>query len=65
MPLKSLSVLISYAGFRSLAPFVLRCHGPESDFISASYLDWGFIFATKITVNIFFNNKQTVKRYCP
>ena len=45
--------------------FVLRCYGPESDFISVNYLDWGFIFATKIAVNIFFNNKQTVKRYCP
>ena len=65
MPLKSLSVLICYSGFRSSAPFVMRCYGPESDFIRANYLHWGFIFATKITVNVFFNNKQTVKRYCP
>ena len=45
--------------------FAMRCYGPESDFISVSCLDWGFNFATKITVNIFFNNKQTVKRYYP
>ena len=57
MPSKSVSVLLWYSGFRSLATFVLRCYGPESDFVSVSYLDWGFIFATKITVNIFFNNR--------
>ena len=65
VPSESLSVLLCYSGFRLSATFVLRCYGPESDFISVNYLDWGFNFATKITVNIFFNNKQTVKRYCP
>ena len=44
------------------AAYVLRCYGPESDFTCDNYLDWGFNFATKITVNEFFNNKQTVKR---
>ena len=42
---------------------VLRCYGPESDFTCVNYLDWGFNFATKIAVNGFFNNKQTIKRY--
>ena len=66
MPSKSLSDLLCYSGFRSSATFVLRCYGPESDFISVNYLDWGDLtFAIKITVNIFFNNKHTVKRYCP
>ena len=65
VPSKSLADLLCYSGFRSSATFVLRCYGPESDFICVNYLDWGFNFATKITVNIFFNNKQTVKRHCP
>ena len=65
MPSKSLSVLLCDSGFRSSATFVLRCYGPGSDFISVNYLHWGFNFATKITVNIFFSNKQTVKRYSP
>ena len=65
MPSKSLSVLLCYSGFRSSATFVLRCYGPESDFICVSYLDWRFNFATKITVYIFFNNKQTVKDIVP
>ena len=65
MPSESLAVLLCYSVFRLSATFVLRCYGPESDFIDVSYLDWGFNFATKINGNIFFNNKQTVKRYCP
>ena len=55
MPSKSLADLLCYSGFRSSATFVLRCYGPESDFICVNYLDWGFNFATKITVNIFSN----------
>ena len=65
MPSKSLSVLLCYSGFRSSVTFALRCYVPESDFRSVSYLDWEFISTTKITVNISFNNKQIVKRYCP
>ena len=64
VPSKLLDDLLCYSGFRSSVTFVLRCYGPESDFICVNYLGWGFKFATKITVNIFFNNKQTVKRYC-
>ena len=33
--------------------------------LRVNYLDWEFNVATKITVNIFFNSKQIVKRYCP
>ena len=57
MPSKSISVLLCHSGFRSSATFDLRCHGPKSDFIGVNYLDWEFNFATKITVNIFFNNR--------
>ena len=65
MPSKLLSVLPCYSGSRSSAIFVLCCYGPESNFISVNYLDEGFNFAAKITVNIFFNNNQTVNRFCP
>ena len=59
MPSKSLTDLLCYSGFRSSATFVLRCYGPESDFISVNYLDWGFI-----TVNIFFNNRLSRDIVC-
>ena len=55
MPSMSLADLLCNPGFRSSATFVLRCYGPESDFICVNYLDWGFNFATKITVNVFYN----------
>ena len=58
MPSKSLSVLLWYSGFRSSPTFVLRCYGPESDFISVNYLDWGFIFATNFTLNIIFKTNR-------
>ena len=61
---KSLADLLCYSGYRS-ATFVLHCYGPESDFILVKYLDWGFNFVAKITVNIFFNSKQAVKGCCP
>ena len=41
-----------------MATFVLRCSGPESNFISVNYLDWGFNFAIKITVNIFLTTNR-------
>ena len=53
MPSKSLANLLCYSGFRSSVNFVLHCYGPESDFICVNYLEWGFNFATKITVNMF------------
>ena len=53
-PSKLLADLLCYSGFRSSTTFVLRCYGPESDFICVSYLGRGFNFATKITVNMFF-----------
>ena len=64
VPSKLLADLFCYSGFSSSATFVLHYYGQESDFIRVNYLDWRFNFATKITVNIFFNKKQAVKRYC-
>ena len=64
MPSKSLADLLCYSGFRSSVTFVLRCYGPESDFVCVNYLNWGFNFATKITVNIFFDNRLSRDIVC-
>ena len=61
---KSLADLLCYFGFRSSATFVLRCYGPEYDFIRVNYLDWGFDFAPKITVKIFFNDRLSRVLVC-
>ena len=58
MPSKSLADLLCYSGFHLSATFALRCYGPESDFICVNYLDWGFNFAIKITVNIFLTTNR-------
>ena len=50
---------------KTSATNVSRSYEPESDFICVNHLDWGFNVANKIIVNIFFNNKQTAKGYCP
>ena len=43
---------------KTSATSVFCRHGPESDFNCANHLGWGFNFANKIIVIIFFNNKQ-------
>ena len=43
---------------------VVELSQPESDFACVNHLGWAFKDATKFIVNIFFNNKQTVKGYC-
>ena len=58
MPSKSRSLLFCYSGLGSSATFVLRCCGPESDFVSVNYVDCGFNFVTKITVNIFLTTNR-------
>ena len=40
------------------ATYTLKRYCPVSNFICETHRDWGFKFATKIIVNIFFNNKQ-------
>ena len=64
MPSKSLADLLCYSGFRLSATFALCCYGPESDFICVNYLGWGFDFPTKITVNIFLNNRLSRDTVC-
>ena len=47
---------------KTSATYVFRSYGPESDFTCVNHLGWEFNFATKITVDIFFNNKQRLSR---
>ena len=52
-----------YCGFIFL--YLLKHRQTESGFACVNHLDWGLNVATEIIVNIFFNNKQTLKEYCP
>ena len=40
------------------AMYVLKNYGPCCLFTCDSHEEWGVKFATKIVINIFFNNKQ-------
>ena len=42
--------------------YVLRKYGQQCEFTCDSHRDWGFTFATKIVINIFFNNKQNLSK---
>ena len=44
------------------ATYVLRKYGQQCDFTCDNHRDWGFTFATKIVINIFFNNKQNLSK---
>ena len=39
------------------ATYTLKRYGPVSNFTCETHQNWGFKFATKIIINIFFNNK--------
>ena len=58
--------LIYFAILDFVCPQPLSCSVMDQKliFICVNYLEWGFNFDSKITVNIFFNNRQTAKRYC-
>jgi hypothetical protein len=43
---------------RKAAAHILKEYGPKSEFTCQEYFDWGFQFASKILINIFFYNKQ-------
>ena len=43
---------------RESATYALEKYGPTCNFTCDNHVNWGFIFATKIVVNIFFNNAQ-------
>ena len=43
---------------RKLATYVLREYGPIPHFTCEEHEEWGFNFASKIIVNIYYNNKE-------
>ena len=46
------------------AMYVLKYYGPKCEFCCQYHLDWGVKFASKIVVNIYFNNKQKQAKDC-
>ena len=47
---------------RKSATYVLRKYRPKCEFTCESHQDWGFTFATKFIINIYFNNKQKLAK---
>ena len=45
---------------RTVAEYILDTFSPKTEFTCDIHKDWGFRFATKIIINIFFNNKQNI-----
>ena len=41
---------------------ILRKYGPKCEFTCENHQEWGFTFATKIIINVFFNNKQKLEK---
>ena len=46
------------------AMYVLKYYGPKCEFCCQYHLDWGVKFASKIVVNVYFNNKQKQAKDC-
>ena len=46
------------------AMYVLKYCGPKCEFCCQYHLDWGIKFASKIVVNVYFNNKQKQAKDC-
>ena len=46
------------------AMYVLKYCGPNCEFCCQYHLDWGVKFASKIVVNVYFNNKQKQAKDC-
>ena len=46
------------------AMYVLKYYGPKCEFCCQYHLDWGGKFASKIVVNVYFNNKQKQAKDC-
>ena len=51
-------IMSSCIPVRQAATFVLQNYGPVCDFTCNEHKSWGFHFASKIVINIFFNNAQ-------
>ena len=46
------------------AMYVLKYCGPKCEFCCQYHLDWGIKFASKIVINVYFNNKQKQAEGC-
>ena len=46
------------------AMYILKYNGPKCEFCCQYHLDWGVKFASKIVVNVYFNNKQKQAKDC-
>ena len=44
--------------------YVLKYYGPKCEFCCQYNLDWGVKFASKIVVNVYFNNKLKQAKDC-
>ena len=60
--LDNLSNLITKQGanVKDVSSFVLSKYFPTVCFICDLHKEWGFKFASKIIINVFFNNKQKI-----
>ena len=46
------------------AMYILKYYDPKCEFCCQYHLDWGVKFASKIVVNVYFNNKQKHAKDC-
>ena len=51
-------ILATSVPVRKATTYVLQKYGPTCEFTCEEHKNWGFVFATKIVINIFYNNKQ-------
>ena len=51
-------ILATSVPVRKATTYVLQQYGPKCEFTCEEHKNWGFVFATKIVINIFYNNKQ-------
>ena len=52
------AILATSVPVRKATTYVLQKYGPTCEFTCEEHKNWGFVFATKIVINIFYNNKQ-------
>ena len=56
--------ILSIGQVTRYAMYVLKYHGPKCEFCCQYHLGWGIKFASKIVVNVYFNNKQKQAKDC-
>ena len=56
--------ILSIGQVTRTAMHVLEYYGPKCELCCQYHLDWGVKFASKIVVNVYFNNKQKQAKDC-